>query len=186
MHFFNSILVFVGTTAAVGFTVSKDQPDGVYQVEYAPQGRQIHTTLDPTLLLPAVNSSKAEESESGVTIPQPRTNQVKPARVYGCDNLDLSHDDTDRAVEALKFQCNPGSVNGNRDFYSVQGNTVAYICNYNKGSMVCTSDQLGDTYLAITTLCGQYKSGWAKFQELGYQMGYEERDANFCGRGVDG
>lgn len=100
--------------------------NGVYEVTTGSDGVAIHT------LIKAVT----ERSVNGADLTPKMSRRSNTKRVLqggdhpGCSNTGtFNHDDADLAVRALRNQCNGGEVGGNRDFYSVQGNVVAYVCN---------------------------------------------------------
>jgi hypothetical protein len=152
------ILLFTVTAIAAGFTVPKDQPDGVYSVSYE-NGTDVHT-----LIAPAV--SQAEVAH----ITAARDRQIRSqksrldARQYddtSCSGYEMKdHGACDAAVEALKNQCNPGAINTGKDFYSISGDVVAFLCNMGKNAWVCRRNDITDDYAWITKVCGWYISGY--------------------------
>ncbi|KAK3303447.1 uncharacterized protein B0T15DRAFT_513625 [Chaetomium strumarium] len=186
MHPAALLLLLPGLVA--GFTIPADQPDGVYIVNFSNDGEAIHTLIGPPL-------NQTEVAQLAARAAAPRK-PMTPSRIHvprapgiGCGNYDLDHGSTDAAVEALKFQCQPGAINRGMDFYSIAGSTVAYICNYGSNAWACQRSDITNDLQLITNVCGWYRAGWREYWRdgnTGAQTGYENRDANFCGRGIDG
>jgi hypothetical protein len=181
MHLFKSIVLCAANIAALGFTIPEGQADGVYSVSYNAEGLPIHHFISGAVK-GSVSPYVSERELSGKSFLHARRTDARK-----CEGHDLDHGSTDGAVEALKQQCDPaGGIGGGRDFYSVSGSTVAYICNYNSASVVCTRNLLTDSYSAITSACGLYRSGWRDLTGNGYRysIGYEPFGNNFYGRGT--
>ncbi|KAI0394886.1 hypothetical protein F5Y17DRAFT_425916 [Xylariaceae sp. FL0594] len=182
MHIFKSIVLYAANAAALGFTIPEGQPDGVYAVSYDAHGVPVHHfvsgPVEESVISPYV-------SGGGGGKPFLHARQTDARK---CEGHDLDHSNTDAAVEALKRQCDPaGAVGGGLDFYSVAGNTVAYLCNYASTSVACTRNLLTDSYAAITANCGLYRSGWRDLTggNYRYSIGYEPYGNKFCGRGTN-
>ncbi|KAI1322496.1 hypothetical protein F5Y16DRAFT_415941 [Xylariaceae sp. FL0255] len=172
MHFSLPIWVVASTVCATGFTLPEGQADGVYQVHYDANNTAVFTWLRGP-----VNQA-----------PDPGKLRSVHARDYDtveCGGYTLISDDTNKAVEALKAQCNPGAVTSGRDFYSISGTSVAYVCDFGDSAIVCQEFQLTNSFAKITGACGSYTAGWETFQTEAYwySIGYEYNETNFCGRG---
>lgn len=188
MHPPTYLILLAATVAASGFTVPAGQPDGVYAVSYDDNGTAIHTIIGEAV--------SQEELSQIITARDPEPELKSPSRILGKRQSDatycgssfqnLDHGDTDAAVEALKRQCNPGTVPGGLDFYSIAGSVVAYVCNHGSVNWVCTRNGLTNDFALITNTCGLYKAGWrVRWTQgnQGAQTGYEVSHAKFCGRG---
>jgi hypothetical protein len=187
MHAAALLLLLPGLAACTGFTIPANQPDGVYVVDFNNDGEAVHTLIGP-----ALNQTEVAQLAA-------RDKAMKPSRIHAtrdaavnaitCGGYELDHISTDAAVEALKGQCGPGAINDGKDFYSIAGSTVAYVCNFASNPWICYRDELTDTYQQITNFCGWYQAGWREFWRdgnTGALTGYEDRSKNFCGRGVNG
>jgi hypothetical protein len=169
-----------------GVTVPQDQPDGVYTVTYDSDGNANHTLIAPPL-------SKEEVARR---VAARGLESVNPSRILArqkdstdCGNYGLDRASTDAAVEMLKGQCTPyGSISSGYNFYSISGSTVAYICNVHWNAWTCFRDDITNDLRHITNICGLYMSGWRRYYRdgnTGAQTGYEDRNAEFCDRGID-
>ncbi|KAK4215833.1 hypothetical protein QBC37DRAFT_371563 [Rhypophila decipiens] len=172
-----------------GAAASRPPPgtaNGVYSVHLDANGTAIHTLLAPALSGEELAQlSSREPARLSSALSRITARQVSAG---GCHTYELDHGSTDIAVESLKNQCTPvGAVNGNRNFYSIYGTTVAYICNMNKDAWTCQRHEVEAAYAAITSFCGWYKAGWRNEERPGKgwaSTGYELTGSNFCGRGV--
>ncbi|KAK4241746.1 hypothetical protein C8A03DRAFT_40840 [Achaetomium macrosporum] len=185
-----ALLLLLLSGLVAGFTIPADQPDGVYGVTFDNDGKAIHTLIGPPLNQTEVAQLLAARAAAPEPmIPSASRIHARQKDATYCGNYGLDHASTDAAVEALKFHCQPGAVNAGMDFYSISGSTVAYICNIGKKGWVCQRSDLTSDYAHITDVCGWYMSGWRQYWrdgDTGAQTGYEDRNANFCDRGIDG
>jgi hypothetical protein len=167
MHFMYPSILFAATAMATSFTIPPNQIDGVYEVSFDHSGRPTHTFL---------------REITNTTEPHHLTTRDDGSY---CGNYNLDPLSTDRAVAALKAQCNPGAVGNGLDFYSISGSTVAYFCNFGAAATVCQSGEIGDSYARVTNACGRYRAGWRSIHDSGrwISIGYEASNARFCGRG---
>ncbi|KAM7205687.1 hypothetical protein V8F33_001013, partial [Rhypophila sp. PSN 637] len=148
-----------------GFSIPPGTANGVYSVHLDANDTAIHTLLAPAL---------SGEEHAQLSSREPARLSSALSRIT--------------ARQSLKNQCTPvGAVNGNRNFYSIYGTTVAYICNMNKDAWTCQRHEVETAYPAITSFCGWYKAGWRNEERPGKgwaSTGYERTGSNFCGRGV--
>lgn len=168
-----------------GFTVPKGQPNGVYSVSYDTNGTAIHTLIAE----PLTDQEFASHQAAAARAPHARALQSRQSDSTSCGGYGLNPGDTDRANAGLGVQCTPGAVSIGRDFYSIWGSVVSYVCNYGSTGWVCWASDLSADYVRITQTCGNYNAGWRVrwlSGSTGAQSGYEGSGARFCGRGTNG
>jgi hypothetical protein len=179
MYIFKLLPLFMAAVASTGFTVPNSQADGVYQVTYDVEGLPVHTFLHGPITATEPRSLKPAVAKKRSTL------KARQADRLSCGNDQLNHGNTDEAVQALMGQCAPTAIGGNRDFYSIAGSVVAYICNYNGAAVACSRDETWDSLQKVSVFCGAYWSGWRNINNNGknIQIGQEPKSAKFCGRG---
>jgi hypothetical protein len=197
MHVVIPIAAFAATAAATGFTIPGDQPEGVYIVSYDNQDEPIHEFISSLGVEGGSSIAPDNSTEIDVILKEEKEGLAAKRSLYhrlhrresddrNCGGNDLDHN-TDMVVEALKRQCDPaGAIGGAKDFYSIIGSTVAYVCNFKTHKPVaCWRDLLTASFTAITETCGAYRSGWRimKAKDYHFSIGYEPADKKFCGRG---
>jgi len=197
MHLLIPTAAFAATAAAVGFTIPEGQPEGVYMVSYNDQDEPIHEFISSLEVEGGSSIAPDNSTEIDVILEEEKEDMEVKRSLYhrlhrresddrNCGGNDLDHN-TDTVVEALKRQCDPaGAIAGGKDFYSIIGSTVAYVCNFKfHKPLACWRDQLTASFTAITEACGSYRSGWRilKGEDYYYSIGYEPADKKFCDRG---
>jgi hypothetical protein len=109
-----------------------------------------------------------------------------------CFNVNLNNADTDAVNANIDNQCGTGGVlqgdgtEDGRDFYAVQNDVVSYVCNTSGNSNNCYASERQDADRKITADCGWYSAGEDDVPDRGIVYGYQTKDSDFCGRGING
>ncbi|OIW34374.1 hypothetical protein CONLIGDRAFT_709714 [Coniochaeta ligniaria NRRL 30616] len=219
MHFTTALTIVSAFVAQVvfGWHIAQGTAEGVYSVEVFDNGTEHHVRLRdlPNHAIPrAARSRYASRPPRHASVLDrgtddtnewcTRADQPCPWSV-GCYLNEgprfLDPRECDLANAGIDAQCGNGAiVTHNKDFYSIAGCSVAYVCHFwgEKGGDdgTCTADERKLTSKMITDKCGLYIPGSATQmryypgEKLQYNMtyGYEAYCTSwghdFCGRGT--
>jgi hypothetical protein len=170
--------------AIAAFQIPDGQLDGIYAVSYGDDGQETHTRVSD------LDTAKRNFAIRGTAV-EKRGGAVTCLRNEGF----LNQNDNGAAATALANQCGAGSAVGeSRDFYSIQGCSVAYFCNHLSGIAICTSDEAWSSFNSINNQCGTnvpgydlwYTGSGDDFKQYGYEWFCSSPGNKFCNRGTNG
>lgn len=193
-----TLLLLLTIPAVLGFTIPKDQPDGLYSVSYDDAGVEIHTLIqlyadfvehrDVDTARRNATSENLEKRQCGGSADIDRGTTV-------CLGVFLNSRDTDSANGVLDATCGTGfTVKPGSSTYAKVECTAAYFCNFGDFDDLCyraEREAVADN--KINPTCVPY---WAAYLHT-YPLGTNRRDfeygwvdicgnnpgAKFCGHG---
>jgi hypothetical protein len=165
--------------------------NGIYEVSTDTSGDSTHTLIDAITEPPIIELQVEPRSTSGKRSNTKRV--LQGGDLPGCaSGGHFLASDADSAVQILKNQCaggptGGGEAGGNKDFYAIYGNVVAYFCNYSSKSNHCYQDEIAQAIQqVVSSYCGTYLPGWDIVLDRALEYGYNTPDSSFCGRGTSG
>ncbi|KAH8694030.1 hypothetical protein BGW36DRAFT_430053 [Talaromyces proteolyticus] len=177
---FPKALLFAAAVTA--WTIPEDIGDGIYTVSTNDQGETVHNFVANLTAVPDAGPKSAKFRRQGLS----GANNIQ------CFYDNLNHADTDAVNVNIDNQCGSGGVlqgdgseNG-RDFYAVQNDVVSYVCNLSGNKNNCYASERQAADRLITADCGWYASGEDNAPDRSIVYGYQPRDSDFCGRGING
>jgi len=146
-------IVALFAAAASAFTVSQNQADGVYEVYYDENGQQVTNLIGQAAQTADAIAALIERRTHGGSL----LARQQTSKTITCDRdtVPLDKKETDRAHAALDKQCiGFPVVKGGHNFYSKNGCSVSFFCNFSKKDSYCNNSERAQATEEISKKCG--------------------------------
>jgi hypothetical protein len=176
-------LVVLGL-AAIGsaFTLPGGQPNGLYRAYYDADGKEVHEFVAAdNISLPQALPEREYSRSKREALPK----RWDSSQAWcGCA-FPMNAADTNNANAILaNYAASSPVLDGGRTQYSVQNSAVAFVCNFDSGSVTIPSNLVSNNSPDISYACGNFIAGTSRlegFADLDYGYMNYLSGLDFCG-----